>query len=375
MAGIYIHIPFCRKACHYCNFHFSTLLQNKNAVVQALLKEIEWQKEQLPGQSIHTVYFGGGTPSLLEARELDSILNTLHRHYAIAPDTEFTLEANPDDIDAEHLHNWSVMGINRLSLGVQSFRDQDLQWMNRAHNAGQALRSVELALSSGFSNLTIDLIYGTPGLSDEAWEANVNRAFELGVPHLSCYALTVEPRTALEQMIRKEQMADTDPEQQARQFLQLMDWTAAAGYEHYEISNFARPGWRSRHNSSYWQGIPYLGFGPGAHSFDGKRRRWNVANNALYVRSIEQGTIPFEEEELTPVNRFNEYVMTALRTLEGIDLEKLSRDFGEEALAHTLHEIKKHEDKGLIVSTERSIRLTREGKLYADGIAADLFRE
>lgn len=350
-------------------------MQNKNAVVLALLKEIEWQKEQLPGQSIHTVYFGGGTPSLLEARELDSILNTLHRHYAIAPDTEFTLEANPDDIDVEHLHNWLAMGINRLSLGVQSFRDQDLQWMNRAHNAGQALRSVELALSSGFSNLTIDLIYGTPGLSDEAWEANVTRALELGVPHLSCYALTVEPKTALEHMIRKEQMADTDPEQQARQFLQLMDWTAAAGYEHYEISNFARPGWRSRHNSSYWQGIPYLGFGPGAHSFDGKRRRWNVANNALYVRSIEQGTIPFEEEELTPANRFNEYVMTALRTIEGIDLQKLSREFGEEALGHTLQEIKKHQDKGLVAATDKSIRLTNEGKLYADGIAADLFRD
>lgn len=366
--------------------------------MQALLKEIEREAGRLGKEKIHTVYFGGGTPSLLTVDaghphpsggtrrvvpdgwhptgELNQLLEALHRHFDIAPDAEITLEANPDDINETILAGWRSAGINRLSIGVQSFREQDLQWMNRAHTAVEAERCILLALEAGFENLTIDLIYGTPGLSDDAWEANVKKALGLGIAHLSCYALTVEPKTALDHMVRTAKMPDTDPEQQSRQFLQLMDWMAAAGYEHYEISNFALPGKRSRHNSAYWQGVHYLGLGPGAHSFDGSRRRWNIANNALYLKAL-LGSAPnpiYEEEILTPENRFNEYVMTALRTMEGIDLKQVRHTIGDEQTKQFLAIAYGHNSIELRLEiTDDFIRLTNAGKLFADGIAADLF--
>ena len=368
MAGIYLHIPFCRQACHYCNFHFSTSLQHKNDIVDALLKEMGSRKDYIHHQQIQTIYFGGGTPSLLTEDELGRILNKLHALFSIAPDAELTLEANPDDMTAPGcLTAWRQLGINRLSIGIQSFFEEDLRWMNRVHNAPQALESIRKAQDAGLDNISIDLIYGTPGLSDLNWKKNVEQAIRLDIPHLSCYALTVEPRTALDTMIRQHKKEDVDPEAQARQFLLLMDWTAAAGYEHYEISNFSLPGRRSRHNTSYWQGKPYLGLGPSAHSYDGAAtRQWNIANNSLYIKDpISQ----IEKETLTPVQQLNEFIMISLRTMEGLDLSKIPR---QETL---LRQAKKYIDGGKMMAKDNMLILTREGKLLADGIAAALFFE
>ncbi|HEY6899882.1 MAG TPA: radical SAM family heme chaperone HemW, partial [Puia sp.] len=283
MAGIYLHIPFCRQACHYCNFHFSTSLNRKNDFIVALLKEMELRKDYTGKEPIETVYFGGGTPSLLEEGELGRIMERLNALFPVAPGAEVTLEANPDDIHPGLLRSWRATGINRLSIGIQSFFEEDLQWMNRAHNARQAIDCIRMAQDTGFTNMSIDLIYGGPTLPDPHWQENVGQAIGLQVPHLSCYALTVEPRTALDKMIHLHKKEDVNPDDQARQFLQLMEMAANAGYEHYEISNFAKPGMRSRHNSSYWQGKTYLGLGPSAHSFNGASREWNIANNSQYI--------------------------------------------------------------------------------------------
>jgi len=265
MAGLYLHIPFCKQACHYCNFHFSTLPDRKNEFVPALLKEMELHKQYIEGAPVETVYFGGGTPSLLDPKDISRIMEGLNLHFTLSPGAEITLEANPDDIGIARLAAWRQAGINRLSIGVQSFFEEDLRWMNRAHTARQALLSLCMAQDEGFGNISIDLIYGGPTLPDDRWKQNVDQAIALGIPHLSCYALTVEPRTALDTMIRGKKLPPLDPDVQARQFMLLIDWLAAAGYEHYEISNFALQGKRSRHNSSYWQGLTYLGLGPSAH--------------------------------------------------------------------------------------------------------------
>lgn len=336
----------------------------------ALLKETEIRKNELGNEIIETIYFGGGTPSLLPSGHIHDLIHAVKENYLLSPDAEITLEANPDDITKETLQEWKHAGVNRLSIGVQSFFDEDLQWMNRAHSSGQAIQSLEMALSC-FPNISIDLIYGSPGLTDEKWKANVDRVIALGIPHISCYALTVEPKTPLDKMIRTGKSADTDPDQQSTQFLLLMEWLGQAGYEHYEISNFAKPGRRSKHNTSYWQGKKYIGIGPSAHSFNGKERQWNVANNALYMKSVLAGEIPFEKEILTPVQKINEYVMTSLRTMEGLQLGKLPADVGEKTLNHS----KKYIDSGLMIHQNDAIILTNEGKLLADGIAADLFIE
>lgn len=369
MAGIYIHIPFCRQACHYCNFHFSTSLKLKNELISALLKEIELFRTSLPeAENIATIYIGGGTPSLCTPGELQSILQKIKDHFTVDSNAEITLEANPDDIHTGNLAAWQQAGINRLSLGIQSFFDEDLQWMNRAHNARQAKEAIHLALSH-FTNITIDLIYGTPGLSTARWEENINRALATGIPHFSCYALTVEPKTALHTMIARHQRQDVDPDLQSEQFLLLMDKLEAAGYEQYEISNFAKPGYRSRHNASYWQGKNYYGFGPSAHSFDGQSRWWNIASNALYIKSIASGIIPFEKEMLTPVQQLNELIMISLRTNEGIDLAKMSVT----ERFPVLKAAAKYVQSGKMRREADRLILTREGKLLADGIAADLF--
>jgi oxygen-independent coproporphyrinogen-3 oxidase len=348
-------------------------LQNKNAVVAALLTEIKQEAHRLNGQSVETVYFGGGTPSLLDITELNDLVNALHVNFHISQDAEITLEANPDDINEKQLGGWQTAGINRLSIGVQSFREEDLRWMNRAHTASEALSGIQLAKKAGFSNITIDLIYGTPTLTDDAWEDNLKKAISLDIPHLSCYALTIEPKTALHHLVETSQMSDTDPEQQARQFMQLMDLTYKAGYAHYEVSNFAREGWQSRHNSAYWKGVPYLGIGPGAHSFDGLHRRWNVSNNTLYTTGIEKGLPVYEEETLTVNNRFNEYVMTALRTMEGIRLDHVKQNYGDSYAIELIHKAGKYIGLQQVLITNENILLTNAGKLYADGIASDLF--
>jgi len=373
MAGIYVHVPFCKQACHYCNFHFSTSLTYKNDFVNALLKEITLQKEYIGKEKVETIYFGGGTPSLLLSEEIQEIIYRIRETFNVSADTELTLEANPDDIGSEILKSWKRAGINRLSIGVQSFFDEDLQWMNRAHDAKDAGIAISLAREWGFSNISIDLIYGGPSLNNEHWKKNVEKALSFEIPHFSCYALTVEPKTPLYKMIRSKKVADTDPDQQAAQFLLLMKWMESAGYEHYEISNFAKPGWRSRHNSSYWQGKKYLGLGPSAHSYDGISRQWNISNNQLYIQSLGKDELNFEKENLTTTQVLNEYIMISLRTMEGINLDLISEKFGLE----TSERIRKKAVRYIIdlklKEKNQSLTLTQGGRLLADGIAGDLF--
>lgn len=374
MAGIYLHIPFCKQACYYCNFHFATSLRYKNELLQALLKETHLRKEYLGQSTIETIYFGGGTPSLLSIEDLRLQIDTIKKTFTVNANAEITLEANPDDITGEILKGWKAIGINRLSIGIQSFFEEDLRWMNRAHTAQQAIGNLQLARQY-FNNITIDLIYGTPQLTDEKWKYNVDTAIAIGIPHLSCYALTVEPKTPLQKMIDQHRSPGVDPDKQSSQFLLLMHWMEQAGYEHYEISNFAKPGWRSRHNSSYWsagpggKGAHYLGLGPSAHSFNGHSRQWNIANNQQYIDSINKDIIPYEIEELTPTQQLNEYIMTALRTMEGIDLQKINT----EERARILFESRNYLNSGLMKEEKDHLILTKEGRLLADGIAAALF--
>ena len=346
-------------------------------MTDALKKEITLSHDAGFGKEeiIETIYFGGGTPSLLNKREIEELLFTIKNSYAVNASAEITLEANPDDITTEKLNNWKESGINRLSIGIQSFKEEDLKWMNRAHNAAEATACIELAKEAGFYNFSVDLIYGTPLLTDEEWHDNVKKVIALGAPHVACYALTVEPGTALQKMIGLNKKADVDTDDQARQFLLLMKWMRDAGYEHYEISNFAKPGFRSRHNSSYWKGDSYIGIGPSAHSYNGKARRWNVANNSLYIQSIKNNLIPFEEEILTTTQQLNEYIMTSLRTMEGLNLEVIQNKFSGSERKRIENEAKNYINKRQMIQKERSLILTDEGKLFADGIASDLFTD
>ena len=375
MAGIYIHIPFCKQACSYCNFHFSTSLSQKDAFINALQKEIKIAGNAAEAhKNIDTIYFGGGTPSLLSKLAIQEILNTIYEKFDVHAAAEITLEANPDDINKEILAQWQLMGINRLSLGVQSFNEAELQWMNRAHNAMQSIQSIDDILSAGFTNFSVDLIYGSPLLSNEDFIKNIDTVLSKNIPHLSAYALTVEPKTALFSLINKKKSAPVDEARQAEQFDMLVKMMEAAGYEQYEISNFAWPGFRSRHNSSYWQGKAYYGFGPAAHSFDGNNiRRWNIANNALYIKSIEEQIIPFEEEKLTLTQQLNERIMISLRTMEGLDLEKVKLDFGEKYAETILMNAQKYLQEIKLSHSNANLVLTKEGKFFADGVAADLF--
>ena len=373
MAGIYLHIPFCKQACTYCNFHFTTSLRYKDDMVMALVKEAEAENTYLAGETVHTVYFGGGTPSLLHISDLERILENLYKLYPVAPEAEITLEANPDDVTKEKAAAWKALGINRLSIGIQSFFEEELRWMNRAHNAVQAKACIENSYAAGINNLSIDLIYGSPLLTDEMWEANVQTAISHNVKHLSCYALTVEEKTPLHKNIGLKKTVDVDSDKQARQFLSLMQWLREAGYEHYEVSNFARPGFRSRHNSSYWKGIPYLGLGPSAHSFNGRERRWNVANNTVYIKSINEGAPQREVEVLTAEQQLNETIMISLRTMEGINREKMKKGWGEQEKQRLEKGLVKYIRTGLVTVTDQHAQLTDEGMLRADGIAADLF--
>lgn len=342
-------------------------------MIAALLKEIDLQRNYLQNELIETIYFGGGTPSLLQIDDLRLLIDKLKDNFPVSENAEMTLEANPDDITEEKLREWKSAGINRLSIGVQSFFEEDLRWMNRAHTAKQAEQSLELAVKY-FDNITIDLIYGSPALTNEMWKHNVDRVIEFNIPHISCYALTVEAKTALQKMIATGKMENVNPDRQSEQFLLLMQWLENAGYEHYEISNFAKPGFRSRHNSSYWQGKKYLGIGPSAHSFDGINRQWNISNNSLYITAITNNSIPAEKETLTSNQQMNEYIMTSLRTMEGINLNFLKEKFGSEMLEAVLLSGKKYIKGNKIKETETGIwQLTREGKLLADGIASDLF--
>ena len=386
MAGFYIHIPFCKKACYYCNFHFSTSEGSRNEMTGSLIKEIALRRKMIESNDkkdlaivssvdeiIDTIYFGGGTPSLLSANEISSIISSIQTNYNVSADAEITLETNPDDINSEKLDSWKSTGINRFSIGIQSFIERDLKWMNRAHNAEQALNSIQLAREAGFENFSIDLIFGTPGLSDEEWENNIQTVIDLNVRHISAYALTVEPKTALQKMIELKKKENVNNEVQARQFLILIEMMRSAGYEHYEISNFAKPGFRSRHNSSYWQGEKYIGIGPSAHSFNGNERSWNVANNRIYIQSLQKNQIPSEKEILSSSQKLNEYVMTSLRTIEGMNLNFVEEKFSAKERKRIEKLLESKIEKKNFFGENGRIILTDEGKLFADRIAVELF--
>ena len=340
-------------------------------MVDAIVQEAILRKDEI-SETIDTIYFGGGTPSLCKMEEVRCMIEALRKLYNIHPAAEITFEANPDDITEEKLIGWKANGINRLSIGIQSFFADELQWMNRAHNADEAVKSLALA-TTYFKNISIDLIYGTSLLTDEQWLHNLNTAASYNITHLSCYALTVEEGTALHQFIKQEKIKNTDADKQAHHFEMLMQWAVENGYEHYEISNLAKPNYRSQHNSSYWKGKPYLGLGPSAHSFNGKERQWNIANNALYIKSIEQQIVPLEKEILTPVQQLNEYIMTGLRRIEGIDLLLIENKWGADFKNKVIHSAKKWISSLHLLQTENILQLTDAGKFLADGIAADLF--
>ncbi len=341
-------------------------------MLQALVKEISLQKNYLNGETVETIYFGGGTPSVLNADEINLLINTITGLHTVSAGAEITLEANPDDLHKEKLRSLLKTDINRLSIGIQSFFDEDLKWMNRVHNAGEAETSVKRAQDTGFADITVDLIYGYPLLTDQKWKHNLGKVFELDVPHVSSYAMTVEPLTALASFIKNKEQPAIDDNQSAAQFVALMDAMQTQGFEHYEISNFCKPGSYSRHNSNYWKGIKYMGIGPSAHSYNGETRQWNIANNAKYIQAMEKGEIPAETEHLTEINRLNEYIMTSLRTMWGLDLHQLNAIAAASA-NQLLIAAEHYFDKEWIEKKDKKIYLTQAGKLYADRIAADLF--
>lgn len=371
MAGIYIHIPFCKQACHYCDFHFSTSIKRKSEMISAISDEIKLRKDEIK-EAIETIYFGGGTPSLLSIDELQFLIDTIYQNFNVVPKPEITLEANPDDLSENQIIELSKTPINRLSIGVQSFFDDDLKMMNRAHTSSESVDCLSAAIGS-FENITVDLIYGIPNMSSDKWRENLQKVFDLGIPHISSYALTVEPKTAFASFIKKGKYPPLDEKLAAEHFDILVEETAKNGFVHYEISNFGKPKFFSRHNTSYWKGISYYGFGPSAHSFDGKSRSWNIANNSKYIKAISQKEFPSEREVLTKNDRFNEYIMTGLRTVWGVDLEKVKIIFGGEYYQRLLKTSQKFINQDLLVVENNLLLTTQKGKFLADGIAAELF--
>lgn len=374
MAGIYIHIPFCKQACNYCNFHFSTSLRQQTVMMEAIGRELSLRRTYLKDEKINTIYIGGGTPSLLEAKQLTVLFEIIFKTYDVSTTAEITLEANPDDLSVAYLQMLKRdTPINRLSIGIQSFADNDLKYMNRAHNAQEARHCLENALTIGFQNLTVDLIYGTPTTSHAQWLTNLNTIFDYKIPHISCYALTVEPKTPLDKQIRLQKKIAVSDEHAATQFEVLMEQMAQKSYVHYEISNFAQAGWYSKHNANYWKGVSYLGVGPSAHSFDGASRQWNVANNHQYLNGIAIENLNFEKEILTINQQYNEYVMTALRTIWGIDIEIIELKYGFEKRCFFEKMVQFFIDNQNIIKNKNHYILSASGKFLADGIAAELF--
>jgi len=371
MVGLYIHIPFCKQACHYCDFHFSTSLKKKSELVNALCKEMVLRKEEIPGP-LQTIYFGGGTPSLLDAEDLQQIFKTIDDHFEVVEAPEITLEANPDDLTEAKLIMLAASRINRLSIGVQSFFEEDLKLMNRAHNATEALRCLQLA-KQYFDNISIDLIYGMPDMSDARWQENLDQAIALDIPHISSYALTVEPNTALQKFIEKGVVKPVDDAVAQKHFEILLAHMEKAGFENYEFSNFGKLGYFSQNNTAYWTGKPYLGIGPSAHSFDGNTRSWNINNNPKYIKAIAADTLPIERETLSTTDKYNEYVMTGLRTIWGVSLEKIEKDFGLKFRTYVLQQAQKHIEEHILFLDDDRIVVTKKGKFLSDGLASDLF--
>jgi oxygen-independent coproporphyrinogen-3 oxidase len=371
MAGIYIHIPFCKQACNYCDFHFSTSMQYVDEMTDAICAELIMKKNRITDQ-VGSIYLGGGTPSLLSEKSLLKIFDTISTHYSIDSAAEITIETNPDDLDANKIAVLRQSPVNRFSIGVQSFFNEDLLWMNRAHNANEAETCIKRSQDAGFENLSIDLIYGYPLLTDEKWFSNIRKVIGLQVPHISAYSLTVEPRTALAHAIKKGNQLPVNDEQSAAQFVSLIDKLAVAGFDHYEISNFSSPGKHAVHNTNYWRGVPYLGIGPSAHGFNGHVRYLNVASNAKYISELTAGRLAETVEELSLHDRFNEYIMTSLRTMWGTDLQKVA-SYGKVFLEDTSKNIKPFIERDWLKTEGNKIILTAEGKLFADYIASELF--
>lgn len=373
MAGIYIHIPFCKQACSYCDFHFSTSLKKKDTLVDALAKEIKLRKEAFD-HTIDTIYFGGGTPSLLPAHQIEFLIHEIYKHYTVTSLPEITLEANPDDLDEQKITSLKSIGINRLSIGIQSFYNQDLKLMNRAHSAEESIHCLEIA-TKHFQNISIDLIYGVQHMTMDRWRENIQTVLDFNIPHISSYALTIEPKTALASRIRSGQIPNVDDALAASHFEILIEQLTSRGYIHYELSNFGKPGYFSKNNTAYWLGKKYLGIGPSAHSYDGKNRSWNINNNTLYIKSLENDTIPAEVETLTMADRYNEAIMTGLRTMWGVSLTMIENEFTDQYQQYLLTQSKKYIDNGLLTIDldSKIIKATPKGKFLTDGIASDLF--
>jgi len=373
VSGIYIHIPFCKQQCNYCDFHFSTSLNNKNEVLNAILSEMKKRSSFLEGTKIRTIYFGGGTPSILSTDELNAIFEHLNAQFNLSDVNEITMEANPDDLTPEKIKALSKTPINRFSIGIQSFQNEDLKYMNRAHNVEQAKSSIKGVQDAGWENITIDLIYGTPTLNNDMWLENMQHVIDFEIPHLSAYGLTVEEKTPLFHAIKKGHQKPLDEQKSKTQFEMLMDFIPENGLEQYEISNFAKEGFEAKHNGSYWTDDIYLGLGPSAHSFDGKRRLWNISNNILYIKSLQNNELPQDFEELTEVQRYNEYLLTSLRTKKGVDIEYTKSRFSPFLIDFFNFSVKKWMLSGEITEKDGFFTLTKKGKIIADYLSSDLF--
>jgi oxygen-independent coproporphyrinogen-3 oxidase len=374
LSGIYIHIPFCKQACHYCDFHFSTSLKLKSNLVEAILKEIDLRIPYLKSKNIETIYFGGGTPSLLSEKELFLILEKIYKTYNVSSYAEITLEANPDDLSIEKLKELKRLEINRLSIGLQSYNDEELIWMNRAHTATESEASVKRSQDKGFENISIDLIYGSKFSNIANWKRTLDKTIALDVKHISSYNLTIEDKTKLGHDFKVKKELAIDDEKSSELFLEMIDRLEKNKFVHYEISNFGKENYFSNHNSNYWKGIEYIGFGPSAHSFDGVSRQWNISNNSLYIKNInDKNESYFEKEILSESDQFNEYILTSLRTIWGIDVEVLNNKFSTEIISVFNQKINAYVSKEMITFTNNQYVLTSNGKLFADKIASELF--
>ncbi len=372
MSGIYIHIPFCKQACHYCDFHFSTSMKKKEEMVLALGKEIVLRKSEFEDEVVETIYFGGGTPSILTIADVKFLIETVYENYSVIENPEITVEANPDDLSENFIIELSKTSVNRLSIGVQSFFEDDLLVMNRAHNSVEAKKCLKIA-TNYFNNISVDLIYGIPEMSNQKWTQNIETALSFGISHISSYALTVEPKTALKKLIDTGKIAQPKDEVASEHFDILVEKLTQNGFIHYELSNFGKENYFSKNNSSYWLGKKYIGIGPSAHSFDGKCRSWNVANNGLYLKSIFENNLPNEIEILTTTDKYNEYVMTGLRTIWGVNLNRIEIEFGQSYIKHLKKQFEKFVNDDLLVLENGILKTTKKGKFLSDGIASDLF--
>ncbi|MBP6182745.1 radical SAM family heme chaperone HemW [Flavobacterium sp.] len=376
MSGIYIHIPFCKQACHYCDFHFSTSMKKKEEMVLAIAKEIQLRKNEFNNDfefsEVETIYFGGGTPSVLTSEEIEFLIAAVYSNYKVSENPEITLEANPDDLSNERIVELAKTPVNRLSIGIQSFFEEDLVMMNRAHNSVEAKKCLEEA-TQYFDNISLDLIYGIPGMSNDKWKQNIETALSFDIPHISSYALTVEPKTALNKLIQTGKIAAPKDEVAQEHFAVLVETLEANDFIHYELSNFGKANYFSKNNSAYWLGKKYIGIGPSAHSYNGVSRSWNVSNNSIYLKSIQENKLPNEIEILSTADRYNEYIMTGLRTIWGVSLDRIEREFGVDYLNYLNKQAQKFLEDNLLSVKNNILKPTSKGKFLTDGIASDLF--